>query len=100
MPYELEFEESAIQEVEQYLDERFPPGPARNEAISAIDEALQRLASDPIRLGKSSPSAFSYPTHTFKARIQNMDRLFKVVFCYGENERTIWILGFKPLLAF
>lgn len=98
MPYEIEFQDSAAEEIEQYLNKRFPEGPDRDEAIKAIEEGLQRLAEDPISLGRTPHPVFSYPTFTFKTRIQNMERLFRVVFCYGEDERAIWILAFKPLV--
>jgi len=99
LPYDLEIEDSAAEKIEAYLNPRFSEGPERDSAIETIEEELERLASNPVTLGKTDPR-FPVPTFHFKRRIGGVERLFKVAFCYAANERTIVILDFKELNIF
>lgn len=100
MAYELEIEESATEAIVAYLDERWPKGREREEAIDIIQSKLERLAEDPVRLGRTPHPAVSFPAYRFKAKIDGMERLFNVVFRYAQDEKSIWIIGFSPLLNF
>jgi len=100
MSYGLELTDEATDQIAKYVRERFPGSVAQQWAVDEIESHLERLADNPVVLGKSTPDPFTFPTFTFKAEILGMERLYKVVFCYDVNERSIWILGFKPLLMF
>lgn len=96
MAYDLKFDDEILDQIVSYIQERFHGTAAQDAAVERIERALQRLANNPITLGRSAQGPFRGMQALLPIGHSSHTAYIQVAYTFTEDEQAIKIIGFKP----